>query len=129
MAFTYNDIFGNNEIKNDTAFIKQVLAQPYEYWLGGSGDSSIEINNEERLIFLKTNQGIFIMHHPDYIAPITIQKPNQYYEHYIGGQAMKIPSICLCDEDTAYHILKFYVTTNGILTEEFQWEDIYSFAE
>lgn len=110
------------------AQLSEYLDKSHEYWLGGSGASSIEINNDERLIFFKTISGFVILYHPNYEVPLidTNKKIPEYKEHYIGGDKFEYPDTCLCNKATALRIFELYITT-GKLSNEFDWVDIYGF--
>lgn len=60
----------------------------------GAGDSAVQIKEEERLIFFKVEQVVFIMQHPDYLIPLKEQNTQSDIEvliHYVGGQEFKFP--------------------------------------
>lgn len=129
--YTIIDNLGNEEQHENLADLEKFLAQPYEYWKGGTGDSAVQIREEERLIFFKVAQGIFIMQHPDYLIPIKEQNKNLdlvVLMHYVGGEEFKFPEIVVYNEETAFKILKCYIE-NGSLDNSFRWVDLYSIIE
>lgn len=130
MNYTYSDVDGNETIHPDIGFVKEVLQRPYSYWLQNGGDSAIQVSSKERLIFFKLEQGVFIMQHPDYLSPvITLNKKAEAVVHYVGGEPMVVPDICLCDEATSFEIIGHYILSNGLLTPSYQWTDIYELIE
>lgn len=130
MKYTFSDVNSVEIEKDDLNFLKDILKKPYQYWQEGTGDSSVHINNKERIIFFKTPQGVFIMQHPDYISPvIKSNKTPRAVTHYIGGEPMSIPDVCLCDEDKAFEILSKYIESNGELHLSYRWIDIYELID
>lgn len=128
MTYTYTDINGKENEYDDIFIIKDILKKPYEYWLGGGGDSAIHVNSEERLIFFKTVEGVFVMQHPDYLAPVINNESSDFIEHYVGGQKMEIPTLCICNEEVAFEIIEHYVL-EGKLHPDYSWVDIYELEE
>jgi hypothetical protein len=108
--------------------LENFLSQSYEYWNSGSGDSAIQINNDERLIFFKIKDGVFIMQSPDYLVPIAknINK-NQKSDtliHYVGGEKFKFPKSIVYDFNVALKILKSYIEHQKS-NSNIQWIDMY----
>src|SRR5688572_27854151 len=99
MDYIYSDIDGVETKHADLNFIEEILEKPFEHWLSGTGDSAIQVKPTERLIFFKLQDGIFIMQHPEYLAPLI--KPGAFpasaITHHVGGEPMNIPGACLCD--------------------------------
>jgi hypothetical protein len=124
MKYTFSNVNGEQSEQIDMDFVKSILELPESYWLEGGGDCSINVNEEERLIFFKLKEGVFIMQHPDYLSPKIESKAPTYLSHYIGGEEMQVPDICLCDKETAFEIIKSYIT-NQKLTEDYEWVDIF----
>jgi hypothetical protein len=125
MKFLFSDTDGNETIQQETSFLLQLLARPFTDWRSGTGDNAIQVKDDERLIFFKTEQGVFIMQHPDYLAPL-IQKNNSNANpiiHYLGGEPMEIPPACMCDEQIAFEILKNYIVSGGMLDKSYPWID------
>lgn len=128
MKYIYSNNLGEEFIYENSEDLRAVLEKSYEYWQEGTGDTSIHINDNERLIFFKIEQGVFIMQHPDYLAPKINNDPVIVYEHFIGGQEFIIPSTCLCDEDQAFDILNSYIE-NEELPSTYTWIDFYDEIE
>jgi hypothetical protein len=123
--YLFSDTNGDESQHNDPLFLKQLLAKPLTYWQQGTGDNAIQVKDDERLIFFKTEQGVFIMQHPDYLAPL-IQKNKTNANpiiHYVGGEPMEIPPACMCDEQIAFEILKNYIVSGGMLDISYPWID------
>lgn len=125
MEYTFTDTEGNTSLVLDSSFLQQVLDLPYSHWQGGTGDSAIQVKDEEQLIFFKTAKGIFIMQHPDYLAPLFTNSDEQpiIFSHYIGGEPMDIPEACLCNEATALTILQNYIDNKELPATDFRWVD------
>lgn len=129
MKYRYIDPKSNVVLDLSTDNLKIELNKSFKNWLLGSGDASIEGNIPE-LIIIKVKDGIFIMNLSDYSVPI-ISSDEQVtvIEHYVSGEPFMIPSISLCNEDTAFNILSHYIETNGELLNQFEWVDLYSIIE
>jgi hypothetical protein len=127
MEYIYSDTNGVETKKTDIEFIKKIIKKPYENWLEGTGDSSIHINPTERIVFFKLKEGILLLYHPDYISPLIKKgvKPNILI-HYVGGEPMEIPDICLCDEDIAFKIITHFIESKGELSKDYEWVDIFA---
>lgn len=129
--YTLTDHLGNEKHHEDLADLEMFLAQPYEYWKKGTGESAVQIKDGETLIFFKTPQGIFIMQHPDYYIPIKEQNKHQdtvVLMHYVSGEAFKFPDTVLYSEEIAFEILKYYIE-NKDLDHSYKWVDLYSIIE
>ena len=124
MKYILTDNSGKEKKLTTIEELHSFLNKPYTYWQEGSGDSAIYICEEERIIFFKLKEGIFIMQHPDYIAPIISKIAAGNIIHYVGGQEIKIPKKCLCNEKIAFQILSNYISKGTLLTT-YQWCDIY----
>jgi len=111
--------------------IQEVISKPYEHWLSGTGDCAIQVKPEERLIFFKLQQGVFIMQHPDYLAPLIkpAALPAKAITHYVGGEPTDVPDVCLCNEETAFDIIKSYIESGGKLDAKYKWVDIYEYID
>lgn len=109
---------------NQISELQKFIQQPYQYWKKGAGDSAVYLTEEERIIFFKLEQGVFLLLHPDYIAPIIKADKTDTFEHYVGGEAFNVKEKYLCDEDEAFDILSYYIN-NGILPEVYQWEEVF----
>lgn len=120
MHFLYTDTDGNETAQEDTGFLLAVLAQPYTCWQSGAGDSAVQVKEDERLIFFKTDRGVFIMQHPDYLAP-RIQADENILTHAIGGEPMLVPMACVCTEEVAFSILQYYISSGGLLLPAYEW--------
>ncbi|MCX6318452.1 MAG: hypothetical protein NTW29_14265 [Bacteroidetes bacterium] len=123
MQFIFSDTEGHEALHTDTSFLLEVLSRPYTDWQSGTGDNAIQMKDDERLIFFKTEQGVFIMQHPDYLAPL-IQKNNSNANpitHYVGGEPMEIPPACMCNEQIAFEILKNYIVSGGLPDKSYTW--------
>lgn len=124
--YTYSNNLGEEFTFENLSDLEEILKKPYQNWKEGSGDSSIDIGSDERLIFFKLEQGIFIMYMPDYISPkINADNSIEIFSHYVGGEEMKISNINLCDEPTALNIFKVFIEENGKLNDDFEWVDYY----
>jgi hypothetical protein len=124
MKYTYSNNLGEEITIENNDILEDILNKPYQDWTEGSGDSAIYCNNEQRLIFFKIKEGIFIMQHPDYLAPKINNNSVEIFKHYVGGQEMLVPSTNLCDKQTALKIIKYYIEENK-LSEEFVWVDYF----
>lgn len=118
---------GNENEYSDLTNLDNFLEQSFEYWKIGTGDSAIQIKDDERIIFFKVEEGFFIMQHPDYLISTTNQEVNANLisTHYIGGEEFKFPKDATHDVATTFKILKYYIE-NGTLDESFNWIDLYS---
>lgn len=126
MRYKYIDTEGNVIQDPSDNVLKKELSKNYKEWTIGSGDAAIESNITE-LIILKVEQGIFIMQLSDYTSPrIKPEEDAQVITHVVGGEPMDIPSVCLCDEEVAFEIIKYFIENEGGLYPEYQWMDIYS---
>lgn len=130
MKFTYNDSCGPDIDIDNLASLSEILKKPFSHWARGGGDSSIELPGNNCLIFFKTEQGIFIQHLQTYTAPLirTNYQAIQSVTHYVGGDPMEVPDICLCNEETALNIFEHFINT-GELTPDYKWVDIYDYIE
>ena len=124
MQYTYSNTLGEEITFQDIQKLKNILERPYDYWLEGTGETAIHINDNERMIFFKIKEGVFIMQHPDYLAPKTNHREVIMYTHYVGGQEMYVPSTCISNETQAFDILCHYIQ-NGKLPDEFLWIDFF----
>lgn len=117
---------GNENEYSDLTNLDNFLEQSFEYWKIGTGDSAIQIKDDERIIFFKVEEGFFIMQHPDYLISTTNQEVNANLisTHYIGGEEFKFPKDATYDVATTFKILKYYIE-NGTLDESFNWIDLY----
>lgn len=126
--FSGND--GIDHEKTDLDFLREVLNYPFTYWMEGAGDSAVYVNARDRLIFFKMPEGVFIMQHPDYIAPvITKDKHPAALTHYVGGEPFEIPDVCLCDSNTAFKIISHYIQSTGELFPGYYWSYISDLIE
>ncbi|WP_298901166.1 hypothetical protein [uncultured Psychroserpens sp.] len=123
MTYTYTNNFGEEAKFSDLNHLQDVLNKPYHSWEEGSGDSAIHIDDQQRLIFFKIKEGIFIMQHPDYLSPTINNDPISMHKHYVGGQEMSISSANLCHKTIAYQILKDFIET-GQLCDDYEWAEI-----
>jgi len=124
MKYTIIDNLGEEKKCTSIKELQVFLQQSYTYWLEGSGDSAIKINQQERLIFFKLKEGVFIMQHPDYLAPIIKKNAIGNIVHYVGGQKMNIYKIYICEYEIALEILLNYITKRN-LSNKYEWCDIY----
>ena len=122
MRHIFSDNFGNDFEKNDVEYLKELLSQPFSKLSFGSGDFAISTNDQHRLVFFKLIEGIFIMYHPDYLAPKVHMQSFKILKHFVGGQEMEIPSSFLLNNHEAFVILSHYIQT-GNLHEKYQWTD------
>jgi hypothetical protein len=123
MNYIYTDPSGVEHELSEVSQIENILNQPYEYWLVGAGDSAVQVNDEEFLIFFKTPKGVFIMQFPDYIFPLINAEIEGTINHYVGGEPMEIPLMAVCEKDVAFEIIKCYLM-KGELIEDYKWIDL-----
>lgn len=123
----YNGPIGDPIENPSKKFLKEIILEtPSDYWLQGSGDSCLELEeSDERLIFFYDEPyGVFIMRHPDYLAPYDSSKEIEVVEHLVGGEPMKIPSCCYVPRVEAYKILLQFIEEKKI-PDNINWVDIY----
>lgn len=126
MKYKYIDTNGNVINDLNDKLLKDEISKSYKLWLEGSGDAAIESSNNIDLIILKLETGIFIMQLSDYTTPlINTEEETKVLTHYVGGEPMKIPSNCLCNEETAFKIIKYFIENDGELHPDYNWIDIY----
>lgn len=124
MNYTLTNNLGEEKECISLKELQELLKQPFSYWQQGSGDSAIQINSQESLIFFKLKEGVFIMQHPDYLAPIITKASEGNLVHYVGGQPMNIPKKCICNDEIALEIFSNYITKHT-LSNKYEWYDIY----
>jgi hypothetical protein len=119
---------GHTERNPSFEFVKEILRKEPSYWAKGSGDSSLQFeNHNEMLIFFKDKvDGVFIMQHPDYLAPYNPDVDVETIYHRVGGEPMPIPSCCYVSLNTAEEILSAYLS-NRLVIED--WKDIYEIID
>lgn len=122
--YTLTNNLGEEKECTSIENLRSFLNKPYTYWQEGTGDSAIYTCEKERIIFFKLKEGIFIMQHPDYLAPIISKTVAESVIHYIGGQEISIPKKCLCSKKVAFQILSNYIN-KGILSNTYEWRDMY----
>ncbi|NBJ71244.1 MULTISPECIES: hypothetical protein [Clostridia] len=108
-------------------FVKNLIFNKDEgYWKQGSGDSCFEVDGcEERLIFFYDEPyRFFIMRHPDYLVPINKNVEIKTVEHLVGGEPMRIPTCSYVDRETAYRIIKDFITFKSV-PNFIEWVDLY----
>ena len=107
-------------------FIKEFINKDAEYWLDGSGDSSVEADNcdEALIVFYEEPYGFFIMRHPDYLVPYDEDKDNESIEHDVGGEPMVVPVCSFVSREDAYKIITEYVK-NQKFPKKYNWTDLY----
>ncbi|WP_332238672.1 hypothetical protein [Sporolactobacillus sp. KGMB 08714] len=111
-------------------FLKNIIDKDPSYWSKGGGDSSLFFERtDSRLIFFKDKTlGVFIMKHPEYMAPYNpLIKLNTVY-HQVGGEPMPLPSSCYIDEQRAKNYLIEYADT-GDIKDSSTWKDIYELID
>lgn len=125
MKYTLSDIDGRETEQSGIHELHEFIKQPFDYWLEGSGDSSVHVKPEERLVFFKLKQGIFIMQHPDYLAPVIIKdRPAKRLVHYVSGEPFEVPDICICDTQKAFEIIRYYIQSGGKMDPAYTWQVI-----
>ncbi|WGH74644.1 hypothetical protein P8625_11160 [Tenacibaculum tangerinum] len=125
MKYILTDNYGKEKEENDISVLNDFLNQPFEYWQEGTGDSSISIKKDEMIIFFKVESGVFLMQHPDYLAPLIDNENDGEITHYVGGQEMIIPKkFIISDVETSFKILKRYIN-EGLFSNKYEWKDIY----
>lgn len=130
MEYTYGGPI-EEDVKTDSIdFIKEIVKKPVTYWVQGGGDSSIELKENGSLVFFKTDQGFYIEHLPSATSPLV--KPDyeeiKVVKHYVGGEPTEVPDICLCNDEVALKIFKYFIET-GKLNPDYKWVDIYDYIE
>lgn len=126
MKYKYIDTNGNVINDLNDKLLKEEISKSYKLWLEGSGDAAIEFSNIIELIILKLEKGVFIMQLSDYTSPnINPNQETKVLTHYVGGEPMKIPSNCICDEEIAFKIIKYFIEKDGKLHPDYNWVDIY----
>jgi hypothetical protein len=124
----YTDVFNNqSEILNQES-LREILEKNYDYWLQGSGTSSIEIGLQN-LTFFVLKAGIYIEHFPSTKAPLIDSDGKNkvsVFTHYAGGEPTQVPNICLANINQAMEIFKFFIE-NGKLHNKFKWVDIFDY--
>lgn len=125
MNYTLSDVEGRETVLTSTNELYEFIKQPFDYWLAGSGDSSVHIKPGERLVFFKLKEGVFIMQHPDYLSPVIAKdRTAKPLVHYVGGEAFEVPDICICSVQKAFAIIKYYIQTGGKLNPSYTWHVI-----
>lgn len=69
--YTFVGTDGQEQQCTDLAPLKRYLALPSHHWTQNSGDSAIWVQANERLIFFKLTQGVFLLKHPNYASLTT----------------------------------------------------------
>lgn len=126
----YYDTINENIINPTDEFLKDIIFNKSgDYWLEGSGDSCIEIDNiSERLIFFYNDKyGFFIMRHPDYLVTYKDKNNKDYFIHYIGGEPIKIPITSCLTREEAYTLIKDFIL--GKEFNEDKWIELYEIIE
>jgi hypothetical protein len=125
MKYVFADNSGIETTQVNLNIIQEILKQPVDYWKEGAGDCAVQVADDERLIFFKLKEGVFIMQHPDYLVPVT-QKNKQALplHHYVGGELFMVPSTSLCTSKQAYEIIRFYIETGGRLSDRYSWAEL-----
>ncbi len=106
-----------------------LLNEDHEHWKGGSGDSAVNLpGTNDTLIFFKTEQGIFIEDLTTVTAPV-IDPGMEILSvtHYVGGDPMDVPNICLMNKEQAIRIITYFIENNGSLSPEYTWDYIYNY--
>lgn len=114
----------SNELNIDTEEkINKILQTDLQLWKEGSGDS-IFIQNEsyDGLLFIKFNQGYFLLSMIDYKSPSWSNPESYHVYHTIGGNETSIQSNFILDESQAFGILKTYLKSGNIPTDD-TWVD------
>ena len=131
MKYIIDTVDNGQKVADNLDSIKEVLSKPPSYWNGGSGDSAINLlGKKDCLVFFKIDEGIYIENLPSSTAPLI--KPNQEAKkvtHYVGGDPMDVPDICLCDEETAFKIISYFIENNGELLPDYDWVNIFDYIE
>ncbi|NPC93582.1 hypothetical protein HOO54_15380 [Bacillus sp. WMMC1349] len=108
-------------------FVRNIIFKKTEdYWKQGSGDSSFEIEgcDESFILFYDEPYGFFIMRHPDYLVPLNKSIEIKTVEHFVGGEAMHVPSCSYLNRDLAYKVIKEFMATKTI-PSFIEWTDLY----
>lgn len=124
MKYKYIDTYGRVIENLDEIILRNELKKSFKEWQKGSGDAAVESSTID-LIIIKVEPGIFILQLADYTSPhIHSNEETKVLTHHVGGEPMKIPSNCLCDEETAVQIIKFFIENDGQLNPKYHWIDI-----
>ena len=51
MKYTYSDNLGEETSFDSLVSLEEILNKPFQNWQEGSGDSAIQVDNEQHLIF------------------------------------------------------------------------------
>lgn len=125
MKAAYFNPYNLSNTIEDVNEVKNYLNKDVSFWKVGNGASSIEIEDKS-LIFFKIKEGIYLENLPSGKSPnISPNQETKVLTHYVGGEPMKIPSNCLCDEETAFKIIKYFIEKDGKLHPDYNWIDIY----
>ena len=130
-TYTLIDNLGNEIVYEHISELETFLSQSFAYWEKGTGDSAIEIQKGERIVFFKIEQGFFLMQHPDYLVPLSIfaeKDERVMLSHYVGGQEFLFPKTVIYSKEVAITILKNYIE-QGELDKAYNWVDICSFID
>lgn len=128
MAYILTDVSGDEHTLSNTSAIEAYLQKPADYWRSGTGECTISLSTQERLIFFKVPEGIFIIQHPDYLVPRyhnSTQK-SVTLQHYLGGEFFLFSQAALHSEQQAFEILSSFINS-GKLEDRFNWTDLYDF--
>lgn len=125
MQYKYSSPIGLDVITDKLSFLEEVLKKPVTHWEQQAGDSGIFLEGENYLIFFKTPEGIFIEHFPSATSPLIREDFDTVKEitHYVGGEPMTVPDICLCSEAVALKVFKHFIET-GERIGDYKWVDI-----
>lgn len=129
MKYIIEDNYGDRKTHTSLQAIKEILKNPPSHWESGGGDSAINlIRNSACLIFFKIPEGIYIENLPQHTAPLFVAgQEAKPLTHYVGGEPMDVPDVCLCDEETAYAIMSYFVENGGALHPDYEWVNIYDY--
>ena len=115
---------GQTELEPSEDFIKDILQNPAEYWLSGSGDSSLQDGLQGLVFFKDEPYGVFIMQTPDFLSPYKSDIPAEKVYHSIGGAPMPVPTCCYLSEKEAAKTLIDYIKNRTVSGIE-NWKYIY----
>ncbi|MGB0431687.1 MAG: hypothetical protein ACPGLV_14530 [Bacteroidia bacterium] len=124
----YTDVFNNQSEILHQESLREILEKHHDYWLEGSGTSSIELGLQS-LTFFILKAGIYIEHYPSAKAPIIYSDGKNkvsVFTHYAGGEPTDVPNICLANVNQAMEIFIFFIEY-GKLHNKFEWVDIFDY--
>lgn len=110
------------ELKNE-AVLNEYLDLPSSHWSSGSGDSALQKDEADGLMFFKLDtNAYFVMEISSYLSPIQNQDDITWMKHYISGEPFFFSSRYLCSKETLLKTLIEYARS-GKKHDDFKWAD------